>query len=307
MSTGQVKIEQNSKMLPGPGPLVWAALLFTVFSWGSSFAVAKYAMNQLTPISLATLRFLLASVFFMPLLASGGRWKQVDAKDVPKMVGLAFLGITSYFWVQYAGVSRTTATNASLLITTAPVFVTILSAVIYREKITLKVFLGIAIAFSGSTLIITGGKSLSLLNHQYLIGNGLMVFNAFCWALFTIAGKQLMKKYDPVLLTGYITIVGTALFIPLAVRDGLPGQLSGIGVDGWAAIVFLGVFCSVGGYLGWNYALSKLSTSTTAVFLYIQPLITALMAALLLNERITFIIILGGILIVYGVLILTRK
>lgn len=260
-------------------------------------------MAEIKPINLASLRFIIAGIIFVPLIYRSQKklQLQIETSDWPKLLLLAFLGVTSYFWVQYTGLSLTTATNASLILATAPIFVAILASWQLGEKLSREKTAGIILAFIGVIGVVANGSLASLFDSKYLAGNLLMLFNAMCWATFTITSKKMTVKYSPLIVTGYITMLGGLMFVPIGMLNGVLDQVTTISGIGWLVIMFLAIFCSIGGYLGWQYALSKVEATKTAIFLYLQPLVTVLVAILLLGEKLTGLTVLGGALILSGV------
>ena len=283
-------------------------LLVTTLFWGSSFAAAKYALAELAPLSLASLRFAISAVLYaLVFLVLPKTRAKIARKDWPGLIGLAFLGVTLHFWVQYTAVAMTTATNASLIIATSPLAVAVIASLLYKERLTRNKALGIIISYAGVILVVTKGSLGSLWAPGYLLGNGIMVFNACCWALFTVLGGRMASKYPPFAIAAWIGIIGAIGLLPLGLQAGVLTQLPKVTWDGWVAVLFLATFCTVIGYAGWYYALARLDASRTAVFQYLQPLYTMILASFLLGEVITWHIILGGALIIAGLLTASRR
>lgn len=289
-------------------PGLVAILLLTTFFWGSSFAAAKYALAELAPLSLASLRFAISALLYAGvfLLAPQTRTR-IARQDWPGMVGLAMLGVTLHFWVQYTAIAMTTATNASLIIATSPLAVAILSSLLYRTRLGRNQLLGIIVSYAGVILVVTKGSLGGLLDPGYLLGNGIMVLNAFGWALFTVLGGRMAGKYPPFAVAAWVGIVGSVGLLPLGLRAGLMAQLPHLSLAGWVAVLFLATFCTVIGYAGWYYALARLDASRTAAFQYLQPLYTMILSSLLLSEMITWHVLLGGALIVAGLVLAGRR
>ncbi len=283
-------------------------LLVTTFFWGSSFAAAKYALAELAPLSLAALRFGISALLYLAVfLFLPSTRAKIERGDWWKLTGLAMLGVTLHFWVQYTAVAMTTATNASLIIATSPLSVAIIAAVCFRERLTPMKALGIAVSYAGVILVVTQGSLSALWDTRYLTGNLIMIFNAFCWAMFTVLGGRMAGKYPPFAVAAWIGIIGAIGLFPLGVQAGLLQQLPGLSLSGWLAVLFLATFCTVIGYAGWYYALARLDASRTAVFQYLQPLYTMVLASFLLGEVITWHIIIGGVLIISGLVMASRK
>ncbi|MDK2784746.1 MAG: hypothetical protein PWQ86_1253 [Bacillota bacterium] len=286
-------------------------LLFVISVWGSSFPVAKLALAEISPLGLATLRFTLASFIFVPVVwlstkRSGTKLPQPDGRDFLLFNFLGLLGVTTYFMVQYTAVSLTTASNAGLLIAIAPLFVTLFSAFCLGERLTARKLLGIGVAMLGVAAVISRGTFHFSFGERSLAGDLLMILNAFCWALFSILGKQVMRRYPPLVATFYITVLGTFWFYPLALPRGVLQAALRLSPAGWWAVAFLGAFCSVGGYYFWYWGLSQVEASRVAVFQYLQPLVSLVLSALMLGEQVKPATLGGGLLIIAGVIAVAR-
>jgi drug/metabolite transporter (DMT)-like permease len=138
----------------------------------------------------------------------------------------------------------------------------------------------------------------------FFIGCLLVLCSAFCWALYTLVGKRLLQTYDSFVITMYAFVFGTIIYIPFVMMDITP-VLFHISMNGWLAIIYLALTCSIFGYLGWYYALRRIDASKAAVFLNFIPLFTILMS-ILLGQQLTWFFFLGALLIIYGVYI-TQK
>ncbi|HHY92680.1 MAG TPA: DMT family transporter [Firmicutes bacterium] len=287
------------------------ALLFVITVWGGSFPVAKLALAEISPINLATLRFTLASLLFLPVMGlslrrTGAKLPRPAGRDLLQLHLLALLGVTTYFMVQYTAVSLTTASNAGLLIAVSPLFVALFAALFLGERLTPAKIAGIGVAMGGVAAVISRGTFRFSFGSAHLAGDLLMILNALCWALFSILGKRMMQRYSPLVTTFYITLFGTLWFYPVALPLGvLPAALR-LSPAGWWAVAFLGAFCSVGGYYFWYWGLSQVEASRVAVFQYLQPLVSFALSALLLGEEANLATLGGGLLIITGVVLATR-
>jgi drug/metabolite transporter (DMT)-like permease len=276
------------------------ALLFSITVWGGSFPVAKLALEELTPLNLAALRFTVASLLFIPVVLLVQRRRDEPGipwpsrPDLLRLNGLAWLGVTIHFLLQYSAVARTTASNAGLIIAISPLFVVLISNFWLKEPFTWRQLVGILVASFGVAVVISRGTFQFSFGSQTLQGDLIMVVDAFFWALFSICGREMMRRLSPLITTFYVTVLGTVWFYPLALPAGLWTQVTSLSATGWLAVLFLGVFCSVGGYYCWYWALSQVEASKVAPFQYLQPMVSLALSALLLGERISPLVFVGG-------------
>jgi drug/metabolite transporter (DMT)-like permease len=286
--------------------IVYALLVFTSLSWAGSFIAVRVVYQEVPPVILGFLRFAVATPLM--LLVAGLKKKPflLPKKEIPRLIILGLTGVTLLYIFQFLGIAYTTASTAAVLINTNVLFIALFSAMFLHERFNWKKTLGILLSFTGVILVVIGQMNNEALNIDttFLLGCGLVICSAMCWAVYTIVGKQLLKTYDSVTITTHAFLFGTVLYIPV-VLPSIGSVLSEFSSIGWIAIVYLGVVCSIFAYIAWYYALSRFEAAQSAVFLNLIPLFTILLS-FFIGEYPTAIFILGAVFIMYGVY-LTQK
>jgi drug/metabolite transporter (DMT)-like permease len=175
-----------------------------------------------------------------------------------------------------------------------------------HETLTRKRVAGIVLSFIGVFVIMFSDISKQELtfDNLFFIGGILMLLSALCWALYSFVGKRLLKTYDEFVITTYAFGFGTLFYIPFVVLH-LGPVLQQTSLNGWLAVLYLALTCSIFGYLGWYYALKHIDASKAAVFLNFIPLFTILMS-FFLGTSLTWFFLLGAALIIYGVYLTQR-
>jgi drug/metabolite transporter (DMT)-like permease len=278
-------------------------LVLVSFVWAGSFIVVSYATQEINPVHLGFLRFLVATPLMVLIVSLQRKPLKLPRKEIPWLVVLGLTGVTLLYLFQFIGITETNAPTASVLINMNVIFIAVLSGLFLHELLTKRRVGGILLSFLGVIVIMLSDLSLEHLSltSVFFIGCLLMLASAFCWALYTLVGKRLLQTYDPFVITTYAFVFGTVLYIPFVVMDITP-VLFHISVNGWLAILYLALTCSIFGYLGWYYALQRIDASKAAVFLNFIPLFTILMS-ILLGQQLTWFFFLGAVLIIYGVYI----
>jgi len=290
--------------MPMDRSLAIALLLVLVsFVWAGSFIVVTYATQEINPVHLGFLRFLVATPLMVLIVVFQRKPLRLPRKEIPWLIVLGLTGVTLLYLFQFIGITDTNAPTASVLINMNVIFIAILSGLLLHELLSKRRVAGILLSFLGVIVIMLSDLSLEHLSLTsiFFIGCLLVLVSAFCWALYTLVGKRLLQTYDPFVITAYAFVFGTVLYIPFVVMDITP-VLFHISVNGWLAILYLALTCSIFGYLGWYYALQRIDASKAAVFLNFIPLFTILMS-ILLGQQLTWFFFLGAILIIYGVYI----
>ncbi len=176
-------------------------MLILIILWGSSFVVVKIALNEgLTPIAIATFRFLIAGGLFLTALLFKKNRKRnyrllVEGKDAPTLLFLALTGITLFFTAQYTGIQMAGASIAAILVCLlSPIIIAVLSARIFKECLTKKQILGIGIAAVGTFIVITGGTLSFSGNGEFFLGSLILLSTPVLWATYSLLGKKIMEN-----------------------------------------------------------------------------------------------------------------
>ncbi|DAC73370.1 MAG TPA: EamA/RhaT family transporter [Thermoplasmata archaeon] len=286
--------------------LIGFILLLVAFVWAGSFIVVDITTKEMDPIDLGFLRFLIATPLMILLVVLRRKPLLLPKKELPWLVVLGLTGVTLLYLFQFLGIHYTNAPTASVLINTNVIFIAILSGLFLHETLTRKRIAGIVLSFVGVFVIMFSDISKQALtfDNLFFIGGILMLLSAFCWALYSFVGKRLLKTYDEFVITTYAFGFGTLFYIPFVLMH-LGSILQQTSLNGWLAVLYLALTCSLFGYLGWYYALKHIDASKAAVFLNFIPLFTILMS-FFLGTPLTWFFLLGAALIIYGVYLTQR-
>lgn len=283
-------------------------LALTILIWGNSFVVVQIAINDgAAPIMIAMARFLVASAIF------GVYWivkrpPLPDRSDLRTFAYLAFIGVGIYYFFQYYGVELAGPAISSILVTLlCPIMIFSMSYFRLGERISSMQKVGLVVAAVGSFFVITNGSLAFIENWQGVVGGSFGVVCAVLWAIYTVEGKKLVRKYEPFNATAYVSLMGTAMMAPVAAADYAVFGPSEIPMSMIIAALYLGVLCTAVGYVLWFKALTGLTASSTGATLYAEPLVTVFFAWLLLNTGLGITAGVGGLLVLIGVLMVSRR
>lgn len=293
-------------MLMNKNHLIAFLLVLVSFVWAGSFLVVEAATKEIDPVDLGFLRFLVATPLMLLLVVLRKKPLKIPRKELPWLVVLGLTGVTFLYLFQFIGIHYTNAPTASVLINTNVIFIAILSGLFLHEALTGKRIAGIALSFIGVIVIMVSDiqKQQWTLDNLFFIGGILVLLSAFCWALYSFVGKRLVQTYDEFVITAYAFGFGTVCYVPFVILD-IHLVFQQISLNGWLAVLYLALTCTLFGYLGWYYALKHIDASKAAVFLNFIPLFTILMSVFL-GANLSWFFFLGAGLIIYGVY-LTQK
>jgi len=280
------------------------ALLAAVF-WGASFVATKTAVQEISPITLIVLRFALGVLVLAVAVARLRAFHWVGARDFILLVILGSIAILIHQGLQATGLMLTTATSMSWLVALQPA---ILALFILRESFSFGKFFGLAIAFVGAIVVVTrGAPTADTLHLPSTTGDLLAVASALNWTIFTIASKPLLRRLQPTLMMAYVMFLGWALTLPFFIATQGWNEIPRLSMNGWLAVGYLGIFCSGIAYIFWYDALAHIDASKVSAFIYIEPIVTIIVAGILLGEPFTPITFIGGVAILLGVYLINRS
>lgn len=288
------------------GAVIYGLLIFASLAWAGSFIAVRLVYEEIPPIILGFLRFVVATPVMFCILLALKKKLFLPRKELLKLIVLGLTGVTFLYIFQFLGVSLTTASTGGVLINTNVLFIAFFSALFLHEQFSLKKTVGIIISFAGVFLVMLGqmtNESL-MVDQNFFIGCLLIILSAVCWATYSIIGKSLLKTYDSVTVTTNAFLLGTVCYLPFVIPD-VFSVVEEVSVQGIIAVLYLGLFCSVFAYLAWYHALSHLEAAQSAVFLNLIPLFTILLS-FFIGEYPTPLFFIGAVFIMYGVY-LTQK
>jgi drug/metabolite transporter (DMT)-like permease len=280
-----------------------AKALFAVVVWGASFIATKIALAEVQPMTVVWLRFAMGVVVMGAVVSVRRQLVVPPAADLAYFAGLGFLGIAFHQWLQSNGLVTAQAGTTAWIVSSTPIFMALLGWLVLRERLGWLGAAGIAVASLGLLVVVSRGDLSSVAAGRLgTRGDFLILLSAPNWAVFSVLSRKGLKRYPSAGMMFWVMTAGwlltTALFFLLGPG---PADVTHLSARGWSAVAFLGVACSGLAYVFWYDALRALSSSQAGAFLYIEPLVTVVVAAALLSEKVLPATLAGGGAILLGV------
>ena len=281
-----------------------------VAAWGASFVATKIALHDLAPVALVWARFTLGIPVLGGIVLARRQLRPIGSRDFGYFLLLGFLGITFHQWLQSHALVTSQATTTGWIIATTPLSIAILGRIFLRERLAIWGVAGILIAAFGVLLVVARGDLGSIaVGHLGAPGDVLILISTVNWAVFSVLSRDGLRRHPAALMMFYVMLLGwlltTALF---AAQGGFQHTVwSALSGRGLLALLFLGVICSGVAYVFWYDALESLPASRVGAFLYLEPLVTVVVAAALLGEAVRLGTMAGGAIILAGIWLVNRK
>ena len=286
--------------------LAYFLLLINTIVWGAAAPIVKPALSFITPEQFLFYRFLLASVLSFPIVIMLFRRSPLSPSELAKVVLLELVGTTLILWLTYQSLKLTSASEASIIYSTAPIFVTLSGILFLKERETKIEWIGLGLALFG-TLVVTAEpfiRSPSLIFSGSKLGNLLMLTQNIVWAGYLVAAKRFYRRRSKLLVTGVSLWVGAVSFFLLSLSAGnafstisshlaIPSVLF--------AIVYMAIFGSIIGATTYLVGQNLIEISEASSFTYLQPVVAIPLSVLWLKESLSPITVVGIVIIAMGV------
>lgn len=292
-----------------PKVLLWLSSAF----WGASFVFTKglfLTEPHITTLAIVTGRLLIASAFFIPLLALTHKLEHLRKEDLPIFFLLSFAEPFLYFLLETAGVKRVPPSLASIIVATIPIFVPFAMAAVYKERLRLRAVLGVLLSLAGVVLMLLPEEG-GLLEGNVLdksTGHGILfLFGAVAVGVtYVLVLSKVIKNYHPITITAYQNAFSLVYFVPLLLlcdADVLPLLSYAPGM--WLRLAFLGVFCSTIAYVCYNYGIVAIGATAATVYNNVIPVFSLLLAVALGQENFCWTKVLGMAIVMVGLWLAT--
>lgn len=283
--------------------------LFPLFGIWATRPEEGVSGGVFVPLAVASWRMGFGALVLLALaLWAHGREALPARRDLPLFALCALLGVVLNQVLFLVGLPRSTATNAGLVMCLIPVFTFAIATLARQEAFRPLRGLGLAIALFGATMLFWGQEP--EFRAAYGFGNLLMALNALSYSIYLVVSRPLARRYPPLVTIAWVYVLSLAAlpFTVLVVKTGghdiVPADAS---PRAWASLAYVLIFPTTLAYLLNVFALSRLRASTTAVYIYMQPLIAGTAGWLFLNEQPTGGLVLAAVLIFAGIWLVARR
>jgi drug/metabolite transporter (DMT)-like permease len=275
--------------------------------FGASVVAVRVAVRDVPPVSLAVLRFGIGGLLLL-LIAMILRPEalRLERSIVPRLALLALVFYALFPLSFNVGLRFTEASRGALMLATMPVWSAVLARKAVGERLLPQQVAGVVLSVTGIALAFAERGLLEPASGRAILGDALLLLTAFWGALYGVLSKRALARRSALTVTTFPMLLGTAYLLPLAWVEGLPSAVAGLGGTTLWLVLFVAVLGGSVGFYLWTAALSRLTPTQVAVYVNINPLVAASLAALLLHERLTPLFALGFAAVVAGVVLVNR-
>ncbi|WJE53507.1 DMT family transporter [Bacillus cereus] len=272
-------------------------LLLTSLLWGGNFVVGKSLVDHASPMTLTSLRWIIAVLCLFPIA-----WLKEKRLFPPRaaILPLLLMGITGvvlFNIFQFLALEQTSATNVGLISTLNAISIVLFSSLFLKEKINGLQILSMILSFFGVLLVLSKGNIPLLFSLQFNSGDLWMIAAVCIWGIYSVCSKWATKTTTPMMATLYSGIFGIIILLPFNIPS---FTVSHINASFITSLLYTGLISTVVCMVFWNIGVQKLGATTSGIFLNFNPIFTAILAFLFLGEALTWVQVLGTVIVVTG-------
>jgi len=278
----------------------YAGAAVCVFIWGITFIVSKELMLFLSPLQLMSMRFAIALVILWILCP---KWS-FDPKKEWAFILMALFGNLIYFYTENLALTKTYASNVSIIASTTSLMSLVLMHVFYKDPIHRKQVNGFLMAIVGVSLVSLNGAFILKLNPE---GDMLVLISALSWAAYGLLLRGYGNGYSGLMITRKMMFYGLLMILPLALIEGHPFDADMLmQSDNTLRLLFLGVLGSCVCFVLWNFCSKEIGIVRSNIFLYAMPVVSMIAGHIVFDERIEPMAVIGMVLIIAGMFLANR-
>ena len=289
--------------------LAYIFLLLTVTFWAGNFVVGKFAsFYNVPPFSLNFYRWLFAWLILMPFTISEIiNKKEYIISNYKIFLVLGITSITIFNSIVYYSLNFTQVISGVLMISTIPVMIMFFSSILKIEKTNLFQIIGVILSIAGVIIIITKANFEILKSLNFNKGDITMVLAMFSWALYSTLLKRQKYELSQISLLQVVISFGLIFLIPIYFIEYQIGFRINIDTPFILILSYVVLFPGLASFILWIKGIALIGANRSGVFLHLMPIISALMAMIIFDEKFMFYHILGACFIISGILLSNKK
>ncbi len=286
------------------------AYLFLVIAglcWSGNHVIGRAVAGEVPPLGLSTVRWLLPALLLWPAAKPHlvRDWPTIKA-HAPALLLLGATGGALFSALQYVGLQYTTALNVSVLNSLAPVFIVLVGALTFGDRLRPIQTFGIATSLAGVLAIVTKLDAGALGALQFNWGDLIILFNMFVWGIYS-ANLRRRPRMHWLSFTYVLAVISTIGTLPAWAWEHASGFVFRPTWLTVFAVLYVSIFSSVIAFASWNRGVELIGANRSGPFLHLIPLYSAVLAYLLLGERLMTYHVIGFVLILAGVWFAARR
>ncbi|MCP4595691.1 DMT family transporter [Neptuniibacter sp.] len=277
-------------------------LALTTLFWAGNFVLGRAFSTDIEPITLAFIRWAAALLVLLPFaLPALWRNRELILANGARLFVLGALSVAGFNTFAYLGLQSTTAMNGTLMQSTMPIMILLLSAIFLKEMASLKQWLGVVVSLAGVLVLISQAQIERLFQLEFNKGDLWIIFAMLIWGIYSIGLRWKPKELSAFAFFSTTLVVGVVILAPLSWWEMQGAPAIEWNNDLYLLFAYLAVFPSILAYLFWNYGVEKLGAQRSGLFIHLVPLWGMILSIIFLGEQVQTFHLVGMALIFSGI------
>ncbi|MER5171512.1 DMT family transporter [Thioclava kandeliae] len=245
--------------------------------WASNFEATRIALGSLPPLSVASLRFLIATIAILVLLI----WREGLAmaplrRNLLAYIILGILGVAGFNAALCIGLQSTTPQTAALIMATTPITSAIFDAILSRKRPSWRALSGMALSFAGVALVLAQGH-IDDISRRLNSGDLVILAGSLAWAAYGVGCTRFIRGSSPLATTSWTMVFGTLALIGTSLHEGNLVTLARAATPpSLIASLWMGILGSMLAYIFWTAAIAARGVAKTAILFNLVPVFAVL-------------------------------
>ena len=285
---------------------IHSALLIVGIIYGANYSIAKIVMPYyIGPFGIIFIRVIIGTALYWAIDFINGPEKIKYKRDYLKLALLALFGVTINQLMFFKGLSMTTPISASVIMTSSPITVLVVSYFLLKEKITANKLIGIALGATGAIMLI-GIDGFNLSSDTFL-GNIFILINAVSFSIYLVLVKPMMYRYKAITVIKWVFFFGMLMVIPFGFEEFTLVEWSNMPNEAWLSLAYIVIGTTFIAYLLNTWALQYVNPSLVGYYIYLQPVFSTIVAVSFRGDKLTLTEAVYSLLIFTGVYLVSLK
>lgn len=287
--------------------IIYLKLFLTAVIWGGTFVAARVVAGEVPPFSASFLRFAIASAALVTfLIIREGHLPRLRRHQILPAILLGLTGVFAYNVFFFLGLKTITAGRAALIVANNPVFIALLSAMLFKERLSGRNVIGIIVCLAGAVVVISRGDPGAILTGGIGQGELLILGCVASWVLYSVIGKVILRDLSPLAAVTWSCLIGALALSPFALQEGLARQIGHYDLAVWTGLLYLGILGTVIGFFWYYEGIKAIGPSRAGVFINFVPVSGVFFGWLILSETLDISLAIGAVLVIGGVFLTNR-
>lgn len=284
------------------------ALTLAALFWSGNFIAGRALREHIDPVTLNFARWLIAVILLAPFVWHDMRTSiAVVRREWRLILGLGATGIAAFHTLNYLALQTTTATNALLTLSLAPIAILAGAAMLGLERPSRRQLAGAITSIVGAAILITRGELASVRNAAFVVGDLWMLVSVAIWASYSLLLRRRPPDLPPNVALAASIAAGLVFLIPFLLVGSRTSLTAFTSLPILAGIGYVAVFASIFAFMFWSYGVSRLGPSRSGQFILLMPVFGTVLAVTLLGERLAPVEIAGALLVLTGIVMVERR